>query len=282
MKIALIQLRPTEDHARSLRRGLDALEEAAAAGADLVVYPELAFTPFFPQHRGGPEARSLAEPVPGPTTALFQEAARRLGVVVVINLYERDGDRAFDTSPVIDADGALLGRTRMMHITQYEGFYEQDYYDPGDTGAPVYDTAAGRLGVAICYDRHYPEYLRALALGGADLVVVPQAGATGEWPEGIYEAELQVPAFQNGCFMALANRVGAEETLTFAGGSFVVDPKGQVLAQAPFGEEAILYADLDLSLCREAPARQLFLRHRRPDQYEGGAVRLAGAVTARE
>ena len=267
MNIALVQQQPTDDLDASLRRGLDALATATAAGADLVVYPELAFTPFYPQHRGGPEGLDLAEPIPGPTTEAFCEAARRHGVVVVLNLYERDGARAFDTSPVIDADGRLLGHTRMMHITHYEGFYEQDYYTPGDTGAPVYDTAAGRLGVAICYDRHYPEYLRALALANADLVVVPQAGARGEWPAGLFEAELQVASFQNGCFMALANRVGQETVLEFGGGSFVTDPFGQIIAQAPEGEEAILYADLDLARCAASPARTLFLHHRRPDQY---------------
>ena len=272
MKIALVQHRATGDLHANLHRGLAALDAAARAGASLVVYPELAFTPFYPQHPGGPDALRLAEPVPGPTTEAFCEAAARLGVVVVLNLYERDGDRAFDTSPVIDADGTLLGRTRMMHITHYEGFYEQDYYAPGDTGAPVYETAAGRLGVAICYDRHYPEYLRALALGGADLVVVPQAGAVGEWPEGLFEAEVQVGAFQNGVFMALANRVGQEDALAFAGGSFVADPFGRVLARAPEGEDAILYADLDFARCDEAPARRLFLRHRRPDQYHEGAA----------
>ncbi|MFQ5568683.1 MAG: nitrilase-related carbon-nitrogen hydrolase [Rhodothermales bacterium] len=287
MKIALIQQQPTVDLARNIQRGLTALEEAAAAGADLVVYPELAFTPFYPQHRAGHHVLDLAEPIPGPTTDLFCEAARRLGVVVVLNLYERDfasagagGDRAFDTSPVIDADGTLLGRTRMMHITDYEGFYEQGYYTPGDTGAPVYDTAAGRIGVAICYDRHYPEYLRALALGGADLVVVPQAGALGEWPEGLFEAELQVASFQNGYFMALANRVGKEDVLEFAGGSFVTDPFGRVVAQAPEQKEAILYAELDLTQCAQGAARRLFLQHRRPDQYQGGAVWLAEDVTA--
>ena len=274
-KIALIQQQPTAALAKNVQRGLAALEEAAAAGADLVVYPELAFTPFYPQHRAVPGALDLAEPVPGPTTDVFCEAARRLGVVVVLNLYERDGVRAFDTSPVIDADGTLLGRTRMMHITDYEGFYEQGYYAPGDTGAPVYDTAAGRLGVAICYDRHYPEYLRALALAGADLVVVPQAGALGEWPEGLFEAELRVASFQNGFFMALANRVGQEEVLEFAGGSFVTDPFGHIVAQAAEQQEAILYADLDLAQCAASPARRLFMQHRRPDQYHGGAVRLA-------
>ncbi len=272
MKIALVQQQPAADPVCNRQRGLDALEEAARHGASLVVYPELAFTPFFPQHPGGPDVLALAEPIPGPTTEAFCDAARRLGVVVVLNLYERAGARAFDASPVIDADGTLLGRTRMMHITHYEGFYEQDYYAPGDTGAPVYETAAGRLGVAICYDRHYPEYLRALALAGADLVVVPQAGAAGEWPDGLFEAELRVASFQNGYFMALANRVGAEDVLTFAGGSFVTDPFGQVVAQAPEGREALLYADVDLSQTADSPARRLFLRHRRPDAYAGAVV----------
>ncbi len=281
IKIALVQQQPTADLTHSVHRGLEALEEAAHAGANLVVYPELAFTPFYPQHRAGSDPHALAEPIPGPTTDIFCEAARRLGVVVVLNLYEREGPNAYDTSPVIDADGTLLGRTRMMHITDYEGYYEQGYYAPGDTGAPVYDTAVGRLGVAICYDRHYPEYLRALALGGADLVVVPQAGAVGEWPEGLFEAELQVASFQHGFFMALANRVGQESVLAFAGSSFVTDPFGQIIAQAPEREEAILYADLDLGRCAEAPARRLFLQHRRPDQYQGGAVRLAEEVAPR-
>lgn len=277
MRIALVQHQPTGEFEHSLQYGVDALEAAAGAGADLVVYPELAFTPFYPQHPADGDALSRAESIPGPTTKAFQEAAARLGVAVVVNLFERDGDQTFDTSPVIDADGTLLGATRMMHITDYEGFYEQGYYAPGDTGAPVYDTAAGRIGVAICYDRHYPEYLRALALGGADLVVVPQAGVEGEWPEGLFEAELRVGAFQNGFFMALANRVGEEEVLTFDGGSFVADPFGQLVNQAPRGEEAILYADIDLARCDEAPARRLFLRDRRPDQYEGGAVTLSAA-----
>ena len=274
MHLALIQQHATDDLDANLQRGLEALEDAARAGAECVVYPELAFTPFYPQHRAGPDALDLAEPIPGPTTERFQAAAAEHGVVVVLNLYERVGNRAYDTSPVIDADGVLLGRTRMMHITDYDGFYEQGYYAPGDTGAPVYDTAAGRIGVAICYDRHYPEYLRALALDGADLVVVPQAGAEGEWPDGLFEAELRVGAFQNGYFMALANRVGEEDVLTFDGGSFVADPHGQLVAQAPRGREATLHVDIDFSACEQAPARRLFLKDRRPDQYTAGAVAL--------
>ncbi len=275
MRLALIQQTASRDNDRNIERGLNALVEAANNGADLVVYPELAFTRFFPQHRLEGNRFDLAEPVPGPTTEVFSAEAARLGVVVVLNLYEKSGNSAFDCSPVINSDGALLGRTRMVHITQYEGFYEQDYYDPGDTGAPVYDTSVGRIGVAICYDRHYPEYLRALAVAGADLVVIPQAGAADEWPAGVFEAELQAAAFQNGYFVALANRVGAEDVLTFAGGSVVVDPMGQVVSRAPEGEDHILYTDLDLGILEEAPARRLFLRDRRPDLYSGGIIRAA-------
>ena len=200
-------------------------------------------------------------------TEAFSARARELGVVVVLNLYERDGDRCFDCSPVIDADGTLLGRTRMVHITDYEGFHEQGYYAPGDTGVPVYETRVGKIGVAICYDRHYPEYMRGLALGGAELVVVPQAGAVDEWPEGLYEAEMRVAAFQNGYFVALCNRVGREERLHFAGESFVCSPSGQVVARADRDRDQILYTDLDLEEAASSHASRLFLRDRRPDLY---------------
>jgi N-carbamoylputrescine amidase len=268
-RIALVQQSAGADKRANVARGLEALEAAAAAGAELVCYAELAFEPFHPQRRAGPGYEELAEPVPGPTTEAFAARARRLGVVVVLNLFERDGDRCYDTSPVLDADGTLLGRTRMVHITDYDGFHEQGYYAPGDAGAPVYPTRAGRVGVAICYDRHFPEYMRALALGGADLVLVPQAGTVGEWPEGLYEAEMRVAAFQNGYFVALCNRVGRDGVLTFAGESFVCSPEGAVLARAPAGEDHVLLADLDLDAADGSHARRLFLRHRRPELYLG-------------
>jgi predicted amidohydrolase len=267
MKIALVQQRATADLAANRRRGLDAVAEAARAGAALVAFAELAFDPFYPQEKASPEALARAEPIPGPTVETFAEAARRHGVAVVLNLFERAGGLTYDSSPVIDADGTLLGVTRMIHITDYPCFWEQGYYAPGDTGAPVYDTRAGRVGVAICYDRHYPEYMRALALAGAELVVVPQAGAVGEWPEGLFEAELRVAAFQNGYHAALCNRVGEEACLTFAGESYVCDPEGRVIARAGAGSEEILYADLDLEAGRRSHARRLFLRDRRPELY---------------
>lgn len=267
MRIALVQQHATDDRNDNLSRGLRALDEAAAGGANLVCYAELAFEPFYPQKPAEGNPRALAQEVPGPVTEAFAERAAALGVVVVLNLYERDGDACFDSSPVIDADGSLLGRARMVHITDYPCFHEQGYYAPGDTGAPVFDTRVGKVGVSICYDRHYPEYMRALAVAGAELVVVPQAGAVGEWPEGLYEAELRVAAFQNGYFTALCNRVGAEECLDFAGESFVCGPDGRVLASAPQSEDYILYAELDLAEVAESHARKLFLRDRRPELY---------------
>ncbi len=213
MKLALVQQSAGDDKAENIRRGLAALDEAARQGAALVVFPEVAFERFFPQRPATDRPWQHGETIPGPMTDAFCRRARELGIVVVLNLYERDGDRGFDCSPVIDADGTLVGRTRMIHITEYPCFHEQGYYTPGDTGAPVYRTAAGAIGVAICYDRHYPEYMRALALNGADLVVVPQAGALDEWPEGLYEGEMRVAAFQHGYFVALCNRVGKEDCL---------------------------------------------------------------------
>jgi predicted amidohydrolase len=269
MRIALVQQHATNDREDNLERGLRALDDAAAGGADLVCYAELAFEPFYPQWPAEGDPKSLAEEVPGPMTEAFSQRAAALGVVVVLNLFERAGDTCFDSSPVIDADGSLLGRARMVHITDYPCFHEQGYYAPGDTGAPVFDTRVGKVGVAICYDRHYPEYMRALALAGAEVVVVPQAGAVGEWPDGLYEAELRVAAFQNGYFTALCNRVGAEERLDFAGESFVCGPDGRVLASAPKGEDHILLVDIDLAEVAESHARKLFLRDRRPELYAG-------------
>ncbi|MEM6794681.1 MAG: carbon-nitrogen hydrolase family protein [Acidobacteriota bacterium] len=271
MKLALAQIASTADRAANLQRALRAMDEAGEAGADLIAFPEVVLDRFFPVEKGAggcrEAAHALAEPVPGPTVEKLQAKARERGLVTVFNLYERAGERFYDSSPVIDSDGSLLGVTRMVHITDYEGFHEQDYYDPGDTGAPVYDTACGRVGVAICYDRHYPEYMRALAVAGADLVVIPQAGALGEWPEGLFEAEVRTAAFQNGYFAALCNRVGVEDKMTFAGESFVTDPSGHMLARGRTLEEDLVVADLDLATCAESPGRKLFMRDRRPGLY---------------
>ena len=269
MRLALVQQRATDDRAANLQRGLDAARRAAANGAALVAYPELAFTRFYPQAPPTADVRTLAEPVPGPTTEAFAALARELGVVVVLNVFERDGDATYDCSPVIDADGRLLGRTRMVHITEYPCFHEQQYYRPSTLGAPVFDTRVGRVGVAICYDRHFPEYMRALALNGASLVVVPQAGVMDEWPDGLFEGEMCTAAFQNGYFVALCNRVGQEARLTFAGESFVCGPDGTVIERAKLGTDEILYADVDFAQNAQSNARRLFMRDRRPELYAG-------------
>jgi predicted amidohydrolase len=270
VKIALVQQHAGGDRQENRARGLAAVREAAQNGAQVVCFAELAFDHFYPQIPATPDSLAMAEPVPGPTTEAFSALAAELGVVIVLNVFERVGDDpslTYDSSPVIDADGAILGITRMVHITEYEYFHEQGYYAPGDKGVPVFDTRFGRIGVAICYDRHYPEYMRALAVAGAEVVVVPQAGSTGEWPEGLYEAEMQVAAFQNGYFTALCNRVGQEDNLNFAGESFVCGPDGRVLARAGSGTDEILHCEIDLAECEKSHARQLFLRDRRPELY---------------
>lgn len=269
MRIALAQLSARPDRSANLARALETMAAAKQAGADLIAFPEVILDRFFPQVPGDREALKLAEPIPGPTSEAVSAKARELGLVTVFNLYELSGGRRFDSSPVFDADGTLLGITRMVHITDYEGFHEQDYYHPGDKGVPVYETRVGRVGVAICYDRHYPEVMRALGVAGAELVVIPQAGTFGEWPEGLYEAEVRTAAFQNGYFAALANRVGREGKLHFSGESFVVDPEGRVVARGKSLEEDLVVTDIDLSLCAGATARKLFWRHRRPELYRG-------------
>ncbi len=270
MRLAMAQLPSGEDRGRNLLRCLEVMGEAKAQGAEVIVFPELVLDRFFPHRRGDETARALAESIPGPATDKVAARARELGLVTVFNLYEVDGEgRTFDSSPVFDADGSLLGVTRMIHITDFEGFHERDYYHPGDRGAPVYSTRAGRLGVAICYDRHYPEYTRALAAGGAEVIVIPQAGTVGEWPEGLYEAEVRTLAFQNGVFAALCNRVGKEERLDFAGESFAVDPDGRVIARGKSGDEDLLIADLELGRVAASCGKRLFWRDRRPELYPG-------------
>jgi N-carbamoylputrescine amidase len=271
VRVGLVQQRCGSNPQLNLTRALEAMDRAADAGVNLIAFAELALTKFFPQHPRSPEADQVAEPIPGATANAIAAKSREHALVTVFNMYERDVEsgKCYDSSPVFDADGALLGVTRMVHITDYACFHEKAYYAPGDNGAPVYETAVGRLGVAICYDRHYPEYMRALGVAGAQLVVIPQAGAVDEWPEGLYEAEVRTAAFQNGYFTALCNRVGEEDRLTFAGESFVVNPRGTVVARARKLDEDLLITDIDLSECETSQARTLFWRDRRPDLYAG-------------
>lgn len=267
MKIALVQQHASPDRQDNIRRGMEAFREASRGGAGLIAFAELGFLRFLPQYPATPDSLAMAEPIPGPTTEIFSDLAREHGVVCILNLLERDGDRTYDSSPVIDADGRILGIVRMVHIMEGAGFHERGFYSPGDRGSLVFKTRAGRIGVAICYDRHFPEYMRGLALQGAEIVVVPQAGAVGEWTKGIFEAELQIAAFQNGYYAALANRVGKEEVNHFAGESYVVDPDGRVISRAPKDRDCILYSDCDLTRVAHSFAKRHFLPDRRPEFY---------------
>lgn len=267
MKLALIQQSASPDRDQNVSQGLENVRLAAESGAELIGFAELAFDRFYPQQPATSQALEQAVTIPGPLIDPFCELAVKYDCVIVLNVFERFVNQTFDSSPVIDADGSILGTTRMVHITEYDCFHEQGFYAPGDQGAPVYQTRIGKLGVAICYDRHYPEYMRALGVAGAEIVMVPQAGAVGEWPEGLYEAEMQVAAFQNGYFTALCNRVGKEERLTFGGESFVCGPDGRVLARANAGEDEILFCEIDLADTQESHAKKLFFRDRRPELY---------------
>jgi N-carbamoylputrescine amidase len=267
LKIALVQQHATTDPEENRERGRRAFIEAARSGARLVAFAELAFSRFYPQFPAAPESLLRAEPVPGPTTDLFCGLAGKTGVAAVLNLFERDGGQTYGSSPVIDTDGRLLGTARMVHIMEGPGFHERGYYTPGDGQSIVFETAVGRVGVAICYDRHFPEYMRGLRLLGAELVVIPQAGSVGEWPEGLLEAEVRTAAFQNGYYTALVNRVGREEALEFAGESFVADPDGSVIARAPRGRDAVVYADYDFRKNAASHASRHFLEDRRPSVY---------------
>lgn len=268
MKIALVQQHSTKNKKENIERGLKAVEKAASEGAELIAFPELSFDFFFPQYSDYKEAINYAEPIPGPTTDLFCRKANELKILLIINLFEKDGEKTYDTSVIINERGEIIGKTRMVHIIEAPYFHEKHYYSPGNLGAGVFQTKLGKIGIAVCYDRHFPEYMRALALKGAELVIVPQAGAVNEWPPGIFEAELQIASFQNGYFSALVNRVGKEDLITFAGESYVTDPEGKIIAKAPKGEDYILYADINFDLLKNCSARKHFLPDRRPDIYD--------------
>jgi N-carbamoylputrescine amidase len=190
-------------------------------------------------------------------------------LATVVNLFERAGPgRYFDCSPVFDIDGNYVGKQRMTHILEGPGYNERYYYWQGDSGYPVFDIGPALIGVAICYDRHFPEGMRALALGGAEVIVVPTATASLEAQfRAVWEIEMQAAAVAHGVFVAVANRVGVDDTLTFFGRSFAADPYGRVLARASEDDVALLLVDLDLDLVEEARRDMPFLRDRRPETY---------------
>lgn len=274
LRIALAQVAVTPEREDNVARALGMMADASASGAQLIVFPEMSVDPFFPQYRAEKRFFDWGVPVPGPLTDQFQEKAAKLGLATVINLFERAAPgRYYDCSPVFDAGGSYVGKQRMTHILEGPGYNERYYYWPGNSGYPVFEVGSAttgpiRIGVAICYDRHFPEGMRALALGGAELIVVPTATASLEAEyRAVWEIEMQAAAVANGLFIAVANRAGVDDTLSFFGSSFAVDPYGRVLARAPENDVALLLVDLDLDLVEQARRDMPFMRDRRPETY---------------
>lgn len=268
ISIALGQLTATEDHGANREKALRLMADAREQGAAGICFPEMSCLPFFPRHSARYEYYTWAEPVPGPTTRTFSGRARDLGLVTLINLYEEDRPgEYYDTTAVLDQDGSFIGKQHMMHIAEEPGYNEKFYYKPGKTGYPVFQTSVGPIGVAICYDRHFPEQIRILAEKGAQILFVPTAVSRGEAFEAVYSLEMQAAAVANGVYIAVANRVGSEPPLEFFGQSFIVDPFGQVIAELGAEEDALLIAEVDVDRIREARQHFPFLRDRRPETY---------------
>jgi N-carbamoylputrescine amidase len=274
IRLALAQMAMSENLETNLQKGLDWVKQAAQAGAQIICFTELGLLPFFPQYRAEKRFFQWAEALDGPTIQRFREAASREHIHILLNIFERaNPGEYYDATVLLKQDGGPpLGPVRMMHIAEEPGFNEKFYYWPGNT--PPQATPVGfsirevKIGVAICYDRHFPEYMRQLVLQGAEIIFAPFAGLVND-PLKMYEIEMQGAAFQNQVFIAAVNRVGKEPAAEFIGGSFVVDPAGEVIARGPCGEEKLLLADCDLSRIEEMRQARPFLRDRRPEVYKG-------------
>jgi N-carbamoylputrescine amidase len=288
-KIALIQMRCSEDPADNLARALDRIRDAARQGAQLVCLPELFRTQYFCQIEDH-AFFDLAEPIPGPTSEALSRAARDAGVVVIGSLFERRAAGVYhNTAVVIDADGRLCGSYRKMHIPDDPLYYEKFYFTPGDLGFRAFDTACGRIGTLVCWDQWYPEGARLTALAGADLLLYPTAigwhpsekAEFGAAQASAWQTAQRAHAIANGVYVAAVNRIGHERSpvaggagIEFWGGSFVADPFGVILAEASRTEEETLIATCDRQHQETVRRHWPFLRDRRIDAYGGITRRL--------
>ena len=245
-------------------RVLQLMARAQDEQVDVLVFPELCLSPFFLQY-AGQKVNQYAITLEGEFIQRFQATCRRLKLAASPNVYLREGDRQFDASLMIGSDGSLQGISKMVHIAQVPGFYEQDYYTPSDTGFRVYDMPFGRVGIVICFDRHYPESIRTCVLRGASLILIPTANTIAE-PRYLFVCELRAAALQNGVYIAMCNRVGAEGAVAFCGESMVVDPDGNVVVKADT-TEALIIADVDLHPVAIARAKRPYFSLRRPAMY---------------
>ena len=266
VRCALIQTTGITPREAMVARQVALIRQAAAGGAQIVGLQELATGPYFCQDESD-EWFDLAEPVPdGPTTTELAALAAELGVVLVVPLFEEDDNFFYNTAAVLDADGSYLGKYRKTHIPYAKTYREKYYFKPGNTGYPVFQTRFAKIGVYICYDRHFPEGARALGKNGAEIVFIPSA--TGGRSKQYWHLEQRGHAVANGYFVATSNRVGKEPTgpNEFYGHSYFCDPYGKILSEAG-EEEEVIYADLDLGSLRATRVDLPFWRDRRPETY---------------
>ena len=262
MKLALAQISMTENMQENLEKSLVFCDRAK--GNDLLFFPEIQLSPFFPQYEKRNVDRycltSDAEEI-----VRLREKAQQNHYYLSPNVYlERHGKR-YDTSLWITPDGELADTAQMVHIAQAEQFYEQDYYTPSDTGFKVFDTPLGKVGIVICYDRHLPESIRTCTLKGADLIIVPTANTKAE-PMEMFEWEMRVQAMQNQVFIAMCNRVGKEDAMDFSGESLVIHPSGDILAKAGDSEQ-LLTCEINLQEASLLRSKIPYLKTRRPECY---------------
>lgn len=254
-----------------LEKHLAYIDEAGQKGVQILCLQEIFNGPYFCPSQ---DTRwyDATEPVPGPTTDLMAEYAKKYNMVIVVPVYEVEQQGVYyNTAAVIDADGSYLGKYRKNHIPHCNpGFYEKFFFRPGNMGYPVFETAYARVGVYICYDRHFPEGARALGLNGAEIVFNPSATVAG-LSQYLWKIEQPAHAVANGYFVGAINRVGTEEPWNigrFYGNSYFVNPRGEFLAEASENDDELVIADLDLDQIEEVRRVWQFYRDRRPDSYD--------------
>jgi beta-ureidopropionase len=271
IKAALLQTDWTGDKASMIDKHEEAAREASAQGAQVICFQELFYGPYFCQVQET-QYYEYTEPIPdGPTTQRFQSVAKELGMVMVLPMYEvEQAGVYYNTAAVIDADGTYLGKYRKHHIPQVKGFWEKFYFRPGNLGYPVFDTAVGKVGVYICYDRHFPEGWRALGLNGAQVVFNPSATSRG-LSAYLWKLEQPASAVANEYYIGAINRVGIEPLgdNDFYGTTYFVDPEGKFVGEpADDHKPELVVRDLDIDLIKTVRDRWQFYRDRRPDAYD--------------
>ncbi len=275
VKVGLIQTSCAADPQENMRKTAQLIRQAAEKGAQIVCLQELFRSLYFCDLEDY-QNFLLAESIPGPSTETLGALAKELNIVIVASLFEKRAEGLYhNTAAVLDADGSYLGKYRKMHIPDDPGFYEKFYFTPGDLGYKVFDTKYAKIGVLICWDQWYPEAARITSLMGAEMLVYPTAigwagtqdNATNEEQYGAWQTIQRSHAVANGIPVVSVNRIGEESGLHFWGGSFVANPFGRVLYQAPHDQEAIHVEELDLSKTDHYRTHWPFLRDRRIDSY---------------